>query len=510
MNTESRSISSFRNAVTGVISQVTGILLSFVVRSIFIQTLNSEYLGINGFFLNLLSVLSLAELGFGSAMVYRLYEPLANKDAHKISQLMAFYKTVYKKIGFTIGSAGLLIIPFLGLLMKGHTEPKHITLIYFLFLFNTVSTYFFAYKGALVAADRRDYILSRYKLCFIIVKSSLSIIILFFTKNFLLYLLAHTMCILAENLVISWKACRLYPFLHRKHKDKLEKKEIKKIWSDVKALFIYKLGGTALDGTDNIIISAFIGISSVGILSNYVMVMNAAAIIISQFTKAVTASVGNFIALEQGDRQEELFDMITFLHFLLYGTSTVCIYTLVNPFITLWIGPGYLFQGRIIFLICLNWYLFGMLQPVWMFRQTYGLFTHGRYRPLVSALLNISISVSLAMRMGLAGVLLGTTITRLVTNVWFDPYIVYRYGLHKSVKLYFVKWISFLTVVLADIAALSILSGFLPGSTAPILILKLIIAVSVTLASFCLLFGKTEEMQYLNRMGRRFLKQYLR
>ena len=247
-------------------------------------------------------------------------------------------------------------------------------------------------------------------------------------------------CTFAENYLVSRKADKLYPYLKEYKKEKLEKSEIKTIFNNVKALMIYKLGSTILDGTDNIIISAFLGVAWVGKLSNYTLILGALSMVTYQFTNAVTASVGNFIVKESKERQEFLLKTITFANFLIYGFSFVCLVTLMNPFIELWIGKEYLLDMQTVFIISLNWYIFGMMNSIWTFRSTMGLFVHGQYRPAISAIINVVISLMLVEQMGLLGVLLGTTITRFVTNVWYDPLIVYKHGLQKSVKNYYFNW----------------------------------------------------------------------
>jgi O-antigen/teichoic acid export membrane protein len=502
MNTSSRTINSFRNTLIGITAQIINIILSFITRTVFIKYLSIEYLGVNGLFTNILTVLSLAELGFGTAMIYSLYKPLAQNDYKSITALMNFYSKVYKIIGFAIGILGLALIPALDIIIKDQLNIEHLSLIYVLFLANSITSYFFAYKRSIIITDQRDYILSQYKLYFSIIKALLQILVIVLTKSFIIYLLVQIFSVFAENFFVSLKADKLYPYLKTNKQVKLEKTEKKSIWNNVKALMIYKLGSTVLDGTDNIIISAFLGVIWVGKLSNYTLIVGSLSMIVLQFTNAIAASVGNFIVKESEERQESLLKTITFANFIICGFSFVCLYILINPFIYLWIGSDYLLSQETVFIISFNWYIFGMMNSIWTFRATMGLFVYGKYRPAISAIINVIVSILLAKPMGLFGVLLGTTITRFTTNVWYDPLVVYKYGLQKSVKSYYYIWLKYLAVVLVDIALISYISGYLPVSTITTFVIQMIICVVFTPITFLMIFGRTEEFKYLYKMAK--------
>jgi O-antigen/teichoic acid export membrane protein len=330
----------------------------------------------------------------------------------------------------------------------------------------------------------------------------LQIFVLVVTGSFIGYLVIQIICTFTENYFISLKVDKLFPYLKQYRQAKLSKIEKKDIWINVKALLIYKLGSKMLDGSDNIIISAFIGLTWVGIYSNYVLIVGSMSLLLSQFTKAISASVGNFVVKENTERQEFLLKTITLANFFLYGISFVCLSLLLNPFIQLWLGDEYLLDNRTVFVISLNWYIFGMMNSIWNFRSSMGLFVYGKYRPAISAIINIVVSIFLAKNMGLFGVLLGTTLTRIVTNVWFDPLIVYKYGFNKSAKNYYMKWLKYVILVLGNLVIVTLLSSFLTETTIIVFLIKLLICISIPLTTFMLILHKTEEFEYLFSMVR--------
>lgn len=506
----SRIVNSFKNIMTGTISQIINLFLNFGTRTVFVKYLGVEYLGVNGLFTNILTILSLAELGFGGAMVYSMYKPLAESDYRTVSKLMNFYCKIYTKIGVFIGVLGISLMPILKYIVKQENEMGNFKCIYLLFLMNSVISYFWAYKRSIITANQQEYILSQYKLYFTFVKSILQIMLLLLTKNFLIYLTIQILSTFVENLLVSKKADKMYTFLKENKNQKLDKKERKEIWKNVKALMIYKLGSTILDGTDNIIISAFIGVIWVGKLSNYTLIIGSISMLISQFTNSITASIGNFVAKESKERQEFLLKVITLIYFIIYGISTICLYFLINPFIELWLGSNYLLSENIVYVICLNWYIYGMMSSIWTFRGTMGLFIYGKYRPAISAGINLTVSIILAKNIGFIGVLLGTTVTRILTNVWYDPLIVYKHGLNRSVKYFYLIWLKYFVLLKLVMIILIILFKYIPEyNNWSIIFIKLLTSIFVSSVIIFIFIKKMEEFKYLcNIINEKIINKY--
>lgn len=497
MKETSRTQNTIRNTVYGISTQILTVVISFITRTVFIEFLSVEYLGVNGLFTNILTVLSLAELGFGGAMVYSMYQPLAKKDYAILKELMHFYSKVYRVIGLTVGALGLLLVPFLNFIIKDTSNISNLTVIYLLFLLNSVSSYFFSYKRSILQADQKQYIISKNYLFFNILKSLIQIIVLILFKNYLLFLAIQVLSTFMENLFISRKVNEIYPFLKLNNNVELDSKEKKRIWTNVKALMIYKVGSAALDGTDNIIISSFVGVSAVGYLSNYTLIVGSVSMVLQQLTNAVTGSIGNYVATEKIEKQENLFYNIVFMYFVIFGFSFVALFMLLNPFITLWIGEEYTLPNFTVFAISFNWYITGIMNPIWTFRSTKGLFIYGRYRPVISAVINVIVSILLAFKWGLLGVLLGTTITRLSTNSWYDPYIVFKHGFNKSPRTYYKKQIMYFISLFVPVLILTYLFKYFVQANFIIFIAQVILMTLITSGTLLVLFRKTNEFKYM-------------
>ena len=497
MKQRSRTENSIINSAMSIVTQVLTVVLNFAVKTVFIKMLNDEYLGVNGLFTNIITMLSLADLGIGIAIPYSLYKPLAKKDEHKINVLMNFYKKVYTIIGIAVLLIGLSLTPFLGLIIKD--IPKnvpHLSLIYILFVIHSASSYFFVYKKFLIDSDQKGYITSRIIFTFSTLLSIIQIILLITTKNYILFLLSSIILVIIQNIYISSKANKLYPFIKNKTDEKLEKEDMEGIKKNVSSLFIYKVGTVIMNGTDNIIISKFIGLIIVGFYSNYVLIINSITTVLNQIFNAITSSIGNLVVTTNKKRSKEVYDNLNFANFWLYALFGVCIIVLINPFINIWIGKKYVMGFSIVFLLVLNFYVLGMQSVTNSFRNAYGLFWIAKYRPIIMVIINIVISVVLVQFIGIEGVLIGTLISRLVTTAWLDPYIVHKYGFEISPKSYYIDYLKYLVIFIAISTILNYFVSMIAINNIFILILIAILVVISVNVILVLLFFKTSEFNY--------------
>lgn len=433
---------SLKNISSGIIGQFVLLLTNFLSRTVFISILGSTYLGVSGLFGNILKLLSLAELGVGQAITFSLYKPLADNDTDKIYRIMNFYKKVYRFMFCFVLVVGLLLTPFLQYIIKDINKIQNIHIIYAMYVVNSATSYLFVYKNTLVVAAQKNYELNKiaYKFQFVIMFAQILVLILF--KNYLLYLFTQISLTIALNIINAKKADKIFPFLKEKRSPALLLAEEKsQLTKNIRALMIYKVGTLALNSTDNILISMFVGITKVGLYSNYTLITTSVTSFLSTIFGNITASIGNLNATESKEKKISMFNNINFATFWLYTVCSVCIFCVTNPFIEAWIGAEYLLSMRELFIIVLNSYIAGMLFAPYDYRQTMGLFVYGKMRPIISAIINLISSIVLGKYFGLEGILWGTAIARLTTNVWFDPYIVFKKGLNTSPLPYFIDYL---------------------------------------------------------------------
>lgn len=455
MKNQSRTKNVTVNSMVSLLCQVLNLLLNFLTRTIFIKILGAEYLGVNGLFSNILTILSFAELGIGNAIVFNLYKPLAQDDKPQISSLMLLYKQVYTAIGLFVLGAGLLVTPFLGVIIKTKPNiPENISLLYILFLLNTVVSYFFVYKKNIMIADQKNYITLIVTQATTIARVILQTSFLLLTHNFIVYLTIQIVCTLAENFVCSALADKMYPYLKNSNPVPLSKSETKSIFADVKALAIYKFGSVILNGTDNILISMLLSVRDVGLASNYTLLMNSANSILGKLIDAFTASVGNLNTESNAEKQYNVFKKIMFISSWIYGFAAVGIYLVSKDCIVTWIGEKYLLSSIVVFSICFDFYVKGVQAAPYMYRTTLGLFIQGKWAAVIAAVVNLILSVILCKAIGLGGIFIATPISRLISTGIIDPYLIYKRTFKRNVLEYFEMFIGY-CVIFIVIAVIS-------------------------------------------------------
>ena len=437
----SRLKNSALNFASGFLGRVLTILLNFVVRTIFIYCLNEAYLSVNGLYSNILTVLSLAELGFGSAMVYRMYAPVAVKDYQKTAALLQFYKKIYIIIGVVIFLLGLCVIPFMDYIIKDKPDISGLTLYYILFLVNTSISYWFSsYKASVLYADQKEYIKTNVQNTMAILQSGLQIVLLLLFRKYLLYLLIQLAGNIFLNLYVAHLVDKRYPEIQTYQGASLSAEERVQIRKDTEALVLSRFGHVALNGTDNIIISAVVGVLWVGRLSNYTLICDSVTSVLCQITAAITGSLGNFFATEDKHAGYALFKKVEFLNFWLYGFSFIALVTLLDPFVQIWAGERFVLGLPISVAIAINFFVAGYMNTLWVFRSTIGLFKQGKFRPILVAILNIILSIFLGKLWGVFGVLFATFLSRAAISLWYDPLILHRYGFEVSCKPFFARY----------------------------------------------------------------------
>lgn len=497
---------SLRNFGSGLAINLITNLLAFFSRAIFISVLGKSYLGVNGLLTNVLSMLSLAELGIGTAINFSLYKPVAEGDTKKIELLMGFYKKVYRWIGLLVFCVGLILMMFLNVIIKDPGDVKNIKLIFFIYLVNTSYSYLMSYKNTLLSANQKDYLLTSINIIFSIVTTVTQIVVLLIAKNYIMYLLTNMLMLFIQRLYINNRITKMYPMLKGKSSEKLPEEDLKAIIKNVKAVMFHKIGDYCINGTDNIVISAFISVNMVGLYSNYSMIITMVNGIIVMFFNSLTASLGNLIATECDEKKIEVFKIINFIAFWLFGFATICFYNLLNPFIELWLGTEYLISSSILIIVLLNYYLTGMRVPIYAVKAAAGIYDEDKYTPIIQSIVNLVLSIILVQSLGLAGVFMGTLVSSIVLPCWQRPYIVCKYALKTSSKGYFIKYVQYLiTIIVVTLIISKILNVFfLEGKVINFIVKMLICAVIPNLA-FLLLFRKTKEFQLVLSIADRVL-----
>lgn len=515
MNTNSRTKNSIRNLVTGIGSNLLLTVIRFVCRTVLINTLGSAYLGINGLFSDILSMLSLTELGLDVAMNYKLYKPLAENDMPRIRALMKFYRYAYIVVGLVILGLGLLLIPFLPALIKDYDSITSLglspVLIFVLYLSQSASSYlFFASKNAILKANQEEYILSVVGFISQFALNIAQIVTLVFLKNFTVYVALSIGFSILSNFLIALIAQKKYPEAFNKSDDKLSLSEIKDFFKDLGGAFIYKINNTVLHGTSNLIISTFIGLTVVGIYSNYLLLFTTITVILARFFGAFRASLGNLYAKESLEKRYAFFEICNFLAFLLYGTAGVGVAVCIDEMLTAWVGSDYVIAQPLALMIGAQIVMLGIKTSLGQIRYVTGAYRQMWYRPLISIVINLVVSIVMVNVIGIYGVVLGTLCADIFADFLIDPIVINKHCLesYKPVFRYYSKQFMYMAVLaLIGLVDYFICLNFLTGlGWLSVIVHVIICGLSVPLV-FCLLFRNSHEFKYLFSLAKKLIKK---
>lgn len=511
MNQNTRTGNVIRNILGGVGGQIFTSLLQFGCRTIFISLLGATYLGVNGLFSNVLSMLSLAELGIGPAIVFSMYKPIADNDELHVAKLMNFYKKSYRIVAAIVLLIGLMLVPFLDFFINDTSNINNLKVIFLLILMNTVVSYLYAYKGSMLNADQKAYIGVIIKNVFAVVQNIAQILVLLATGNYILYLVVQIMTTFIANFVQAKYVDKKYPFLVKFKNETVDKAEQRSIMQRVKGMMMHKLGSFVLNGTDNIVISKFIGVVAVGIYSNYSMIINLIKTFLTQITGSVTASVGNLIAKETKEKVHEVFNAMLLMYFWIYSFCFISFWVVFQPFIELWIGNEYLLDKGTLLLVLVNFYFTGYQNCVNNYINATGLFWETRYKPIVECLINLFVSIVLAYKIGIIGVFIGTLMSFLCT-FWVNPILLYKKYFNKSMSLYFIKFIGYFAWMIVIAFGLEFFATeFLKTSVLLWdVIIRIVMCAVIPNLIFVMFFHKTAGFLYLKRLVLSIVKKVRR
>lgn len=448
---KTRTEHSARNITYATIGKVSILVMGFISRIVFTHTLEQAYVGVNGLFYMILYALSLSELGLGTSISFTLYKPIVDGDIEKQKSLLRFYRGFFYSVAAAIFLAGLCLIPFMDVFVDADSRVDHLILIYMMYLANCVLSYIGIYKRTILDANQLYHIWSINTSVTCLIQQVIQIVVLITTHNYLLFLIWLLIATVAANLLTSYQADKLYPFVNDKDVKPLDKDEKKVIVKDLRAIIIQKLGDVAVNNTDNLLLSAIVGITTAGIYYIYYLIVESIRGVYVQVVQSITASVGNLGVSEDHDRVNAIFESVFLLGHWVYGVTAVCLYIILDEFVGLTFGTNYVFNGYMTALICVNFYTIGLCQASYLFRDSLGLFYFDKYRSIAAVIVNFTFSIILGKMFGAEGIFLGTLVSTITTSMWIEPVILYVKKFDKSVLTYFARLIAYIGITLLSV-----------------------------------------------------------
>ena len=502
-------INRTRNAragiITGVFSKLLHTGMPFITRTALLYILGTEYLGLNGLFSSLLSFLSLAELGVSNALVYSMYKPVAEEDAQSVCALLALYRKLYRLIGTVILVAGLGCVPFLPLLISGDVPADmNLYLLYAVYLGNTVISYFlFAYRSSLLTAHQRTDVTNVIDSTVSAVTWVLQIGMLLIFRNYYAFVIFMPISNVAGNLIRLQYTKKHYPQYFPK--GKVDPETEASIFKKIKALMGAKLSTTVLHSSDNLVISAFLGLTMVTVYGNYFFLMNSVGSILGIIFASLLPGVGNSLVTESLEKNYRDFKRLVFLNNWLVGWCAVCFVCLYQPFMKLWVGESLMLPFSVVVLIVIYFIFYQGRKVVITYKDAAGLWWEDRYRPVVMAATNLVSNLILVQFIGIWGIIFSTVLSFLVSVPW-ETCTVYKHVFKRSSKEYFLSLTWFLLVVtVASLVSLGLCQLAAEGIWG--LLIRGGICIVVPNVVFFLCFCKQEEFADARALVIRLLKR---
>ncbi|WP_053954704.1 lipopolysaccharide biosynthesis protein [Inediibacterium massiliense] len=488
----SRKKNSIRNMGVGIVSQFIILAISFVHRTFFIRYLGADYLGVNGLLSNILTVLSLAELGLGNVMIYSLYSPLAKQNWDVVSGLLRYFRKIYYKIAFSILILGLCLIPFLSTFINSELNRNSIIVYYLLFLINSVSSYLIVYKTTLINADQKIYKLKIVNAVVIVGRDLLQIFVIVYYNSYFLFLVVMIFFTILNNIINNFITNKLYPNITN-NSHEVDIRDLN-ILEKIKSMFLYKIGVVVMNNTDNILISSIVGTIYVGYYSNYGLIVMAITTFINVIIQGLFSSIGNLNAENNNEKSYEFFRILVVFFQWISAFCSVSFFLLFDDFISLWIGSEYILEYSVLVAIVFNFYIQNIINPVWIYRETMGLFNEIKFTMLVAAFINIVLSIVLGMLYGMAGILFSTMISRALTTIWYEPRILFKSKFNKSVWNYWKLQIKYVFITLISALTSILIVGFYVSVTSigGIIMKGIVIFITVTTVFILLSFRSKE------------------
>lgn len=505
-----RTKNATRNIIWGMIEKIAGILLPFITRTILIKVLGAEYLGLNSLFTSILSVLSISELGFGSAIVFSMYKPIAEDDNDTLCALLNVYRKIYNIIGTIILTVGLLITPFLGHLIHGnHPADVNLYLLYLIYLFDTVISYYlFAYKAALFSAFQRNDLASKRSAAVNVISNILKIIVLLTIKSYYAYALVIPIATIVTNLLNAYLADKMFPKIRcrgtisKEMKDGIKKRMI--------GLISFKIYNVIFTSVDTIVISSFLGLTPLAIYNNYYYVQNSLVGFLVILTSSITAGVGNKMVTDTLEENYRDFKSFTFLNGWICSWCAVCMLCLYQHFMILWVGEELLFPYFTMILMVLYFLLPRMTTMTYTYREAAGLWWEDRYRPIVATVVNLALNVFLVNTIGMNGVLISTLICTIFINVPWGTIVLFKNYFKRSPKEYFLQIVYYMGITFVAGFITYNICNFLPESGILYLVVKAVICVVVPNIVFIICYFRMDEFKYSIQLAKKILGRFMK
>lgn len=428
---------SVMNIKVGMFFYVCTLIIAFFSRKVFLDCLGAEFIGLTGMLMNIMSFLSVAELGIGTSIVYFLYKPLQEDNHEKINEVMSMLAFLYRCIGFVIVGIGIAVSLFFPCWFNNLNAG--LPLVYFAFyafLASSAAGYIFNYKQLLVGANQKQYLVNAYFQAIGIVQSITQILLAYYYRNLYLWVAVGVIFTVIGIIVFNIRIRQMYPWLHVSLSEgKANLSKYPEVLRKTRQIFVQRLKDFILYRSDEILVGTFVSVIQVAVYGNYTLIVNKLNFMANILSDGMNAGIGNLIAEGNDKNTMKVFWELTAVRFLICGIVIFGLVLFIQPFVTLWFGTHYRLDDMIIYLLLFNIFIFLSRGVVEMFISAHGLFSDV-WAAWAELILNLTITLCLAPIYGIVGILLGKIISVFFIAMFWKPYFLFSKGLKKNVSIY--------------------------------------------------------------------------
>lgn len=431
-------------------------IVSIIVKRFLIQSCGNDVNGLNALYLSIIGFLSVAELGIGSAITFCMYKPIVEEDTDKVSALYQLFNRIYYVIGGVILLSGLALVPFIGYFAKDYSQlDVNMYLTFVLMLISVVMTYPYGAKSALINAHKNNYITTAIFSCGGLLQYTLQIFVLLLTRSFEWYLICRSISALAQGVATEIVARKKYGAIIA-NKQKLDSESKKELTRSIKAMFMHKVGYLLVKTVDSVVISAFVGVVSLGAYSNYNAILSSLSGVISLVFSSITSVLGHLYVEADKESSEKYCEILHLINFMLGVVFYLGYYAIIDDLIAILFSADLIVSKMLSLVIALNGFVQFLRTSVLVFRDATGTFYHDRWKPIIEGVVNILLSIWFVNWMGVPGVIVATVITTLLICHTIEPYVLYKNAFESSPVRYYSKNYVMIAVFFVGMIALDL------------------------------------------------------
>lgn len=428
---------SVMNIKVGMLFYVLSLLLAFFSRKIFLDCLGAEFIGLTGMLMNIMSFLSVAELGIGTSIVYFLYKPLQEENHQKINEVMSMLAFLYRCIGGIISLTGLVVSLFFPWWFdRLSTGLPLVYFAFYAFLASSAAGYVFNYKQLLVSANQKQYLVNAYFQTIAITQSLVQILLAWYYRNLYLWVAVGLLFTIIGIIVFNYRIRQLYPWLRINLKEGRQNlKKYPEVLHKTRQIFVQRIKDFILYRSDELLVGIFVNVTQVAFYGNYTIITSKLNFLVNILSDGMNAGVGNLVAEGNDQNTMKVFWELTAIRFLICGIVIFGLLLFIQPFVTCWFGPQYRLSDTIVYLLVFNIFIFLSRGVVENYISAHGLFSDV-WAAWIELVLNLSVTLCLAPFYGIVGILLGKVISVFFIAIFWKPYFLFSHGLKKSVSVY--------------------------------------------------------------------------